>query len=905
MKVYELLEKESFTRLRGEINIFTEKLLTEYTQDISENAIHSPSKEIFDPIWGPVEFNAGEILLLDSPLIQRLRKIKQLGLASYVYCGADYSRFAHTIGVFSLAGEMAGIINKQLPDNKKSKEYDYVQIVRLAALFHDAGHMYFSHASERYFTENVKYSRFVDIKEMIGDFSDAIDDNVSLHELIGIMIVNSPSVRSLLIKIAPALSFEQSQKYITEITEAVSCLILGQANNEYLLPYHQIINGSLDSDKCDYLARDSHATNVPVAVDIFRLIHKLSVNEDKYPEELPHTKLWEENRNQIVFYPTIKSSAIEALNQLIMARSIMYNSVYYHQKVRTAETMFARILDELDKIGVTAVTDFTQVMLMTDDVFGYYCYNILANNQLEVNQPKLKEETRKLNKINCRILMKRACFIDMDNIMMRNNEKKYCIERDVFMLCAPDKIKEIEQETKKQFEEICRLLNIGENTNRTFMIMEFPKVRSGDSFPNIYISYGNGVVKNYSEIFQTGTWMESKESRNKEKYMVTDCENRDLVFLALQKALFIMYDAYLQDDAAICSKVAIKEIKERKRRLLIKGFYTDTMTLASDIILPDYEDRVERICRKYQTFEGAKGKIIDKENVKEFLLQFFQLKLSQDDCNCLLDGILRILEQGIYINRQYFSEKMEEMFKQFLKDCPCIHVCPLGKETDSGVHMTYYLNDVKLESVYVHMTLQEALQESSKEDFIILFDDGAYSGKQVSSIFEEYMGVPLEERSIKESHVKPLNEDEKQQLEERHICMAYICLNAESRESIIGAAQKVGIDVKDIKFINNMEKRKFDVDASLFEDERQRGLVERSLKEIGWQILNSVKKEESTYKEGWSKDRVEKGALGYNNAQQFVILQSGVPTYTITAFWLENGIFNGNPWKPLFVRTDK
>lgn len=905
MKVCELLGMESFGRLRGEINIFTEKLLADYTENISEKSMHLENKEVFDPIWGPVEFNAGEILLLDSPLIQRLRKIKQLGLASYVYCGADYSRFAHTIGVFWLAGEMAEIISKQLPDKWKGKKYNYVQIVKLAAILHDVGHMYFSHASERYFMENIKYSRFGDIKKMIEDFSDAIDDNVSLHELIGIMIINSPSMQNLLIKIAPALSLEPSIECITEIMESISCLILGQANNEYLLPYHQIINGSLDADKCDYLARDSHATNVPVAVDIFRLIHKLSVNEDKYPEELPNTKLWEENRNQKVFYPTIKWSAIEALNQLIMARSIMYNSVYYHQKVRTAETMFERILEELDQIGVLAVTDFTQVMLMTDDVFGYYCYNVLANSQRGINQSKLKEETEKLNKINFRILMKRACSIDMDNIVMFSDEKKYHIERDVFMLCDPNKIEEIEKETKKQFEEICKILNVSEKANRTFMIMEFPKVRSGDSFPNIYVSYGNGMVKNYSEIFQTGTWIESKESRNKEKYMVTDCENRDLVFLALQKTLFMMYGAYLQDDAAICSKVALKDIKERKRRLLTKGFYTETMTLVSDIILPDYEEKIEKICRKYQTFEGAKGKTINEKNVEDFLLQFLRLKLSQDDCNCLLDGILRILEQGIYINRHYFSEKMGEMFKQFLQNRPCIHVCPLGKETDSGVHMTYYLNDVKMDSVHIHMTLQKALKESSKGDFIILFDDGAYSGKQVSSIFEEYMGVPLKERAIKESHVVPLNEEEKQQLKERHICMAYICLNVENKETIIAAAHKVGIDISDIKFINNMEKKKFDVGTSFFKDERQRRLVEKSLKEIGQQILNYVKKDGQVYKEGWSQERVEEGALGYNNAQQFVILQSGVPTYTITAFWLENGIFNDNPWKPLFVRTDK
>ena len=75
--------------------------------------------------------------------------------------------------------------------------------------------------------------------------------------------------------------------------------------------------------------------------------------------------------------------------------------------------------------------------------------------------------------------------------------------------------------------------------------------------------------------------------------------------------------------------------------------------------------------------------------------------------------------------------------------------------------------------------------------------------------------------------------------------------------------------------------------------------------QIGLQILTSVKKEGEFYKEGWSSERVEHGALGYNDAQQFVIVEASVPTYTITAFWLENGIFKNKPWNPLFARTDK
>lgn len=400
MKVYELLEKEDIAVLRKDINSFVELVLEPYINSLGEQFFNLDEKEIFDPIWGPVEFNAGEIVLLDCPLIQRLRKIKQLGLASYVYCDADYSRFAHTVGVFGLAGEMANIIAKRLSQNNRKEERKFVQIVRLAAIFHDSGHMYYSHVAEHYFSENENSSKFNMVKKAKEVFSNAIDDNVSLHEMISVMLVNSPSVKKLLLKIAPSLRDLdiKIEDDITEITEYISCLILGQANDAKLLPFYQIINGPVDADKCDYLSRDSHATNVPVAVDIFRLIHKLNIEKGKLPESFPDTKLWEDNKNEEVYYPTIKSSAVEALNQLFMARSIMYNSVYYHQKVRTAESMFRKVLEEMDLLGVPAVTDFTQIMLATDDMFGCYCYDILHGTSVK-NKERLRVETNKLNKI--------------------------------------------------------------------------------------------------------------------------------------------------------------------------------------------------------------------------------------------------------------------------------------------------------------------------------------------------------------------------------------------------------------------------------------------------------------------------------------------------------------------------
>ena len=909
MKVYELLEKKEIAILRKEIDSFANEMLQSYVDNLSDQFANLDEKEIFDPIWGPVAFNAGEIVILDSPLLQRLRKIKQLGLASYVYCDADYSRFAHTIGVFWLAGEMAEIISKRLSCSGRKDCSKFIQIVRLAALFHDSGHMYYSHVAERYFVENENSSRFQIVKNAIRVFSTAIDDNVSLHEMISVMLVNSPVVKKLIERIAPTLKDLDIKSIddVTEITEYISCLILGQANDYKILPFYQIINGPIDADKCDYLSRDSHATNVPVAVDIFRLIHKLNIDKGNLPKGFPNTKLWEGNKNEEMYYPTIKSSAVEALNQLFMARSIMYNSVYYHQKVRTAETMFRKVLEELDSLEVLSVSDFTQVMLATDDMFGNYCYDILQGSIK--NKKQLKVVTDKLKLINSRCLLKRACSVDIENIREKNSDVKsnYYFDRDIFMLSDINAIKKLEEETAKQYEIICKILNVDESCNRSFAIMDFPKVLLSDSIPNIIVSYGNGNIKNYSEIFQTGTWIESKESRKIEHYLVTDCEYRELAFLALQKALFCRYGVYLEERAAICSKVDVEKIIQRKRRLLVNGFYNNTLMLVSDIILSDYEKSIDEVCKKYQTYEGKRGKIITKDNVKYFLEQFLQIELNEDESRHLLEGVLSIVLQGTYINRGSFVESMEKVFERLGGNSHFLHICPLGGLTDSGVHLSYYLNDLDRNKIQfcIHDSLQEALKNSDKGDYIVFFDDGAYSGKQVSVIFEEYMNIPLEQRSMKEHHVSPLDEGERSRLKDRKLSIAYVCFNNMNREIIINAAKNVGIRINDIEYMYDMTEKILESEKGFLKDINQRRLVKKWLREIGLQILTSVKKEGEFYKEGWSSERVEHGALGYNDAQQFVIVEASVPTYTITAFWLENGIFNNKPWNPLFARTDK
>ena len=88
----------SLAYLGAEVQKVFEKPLLEYAEYLRVRGLPQEPKMINDPIWHTIRVESWELAILDSPLIQRLRNIRQLGLAGLVYPAAGYSRFEHTIG---------------------------------------------------------------------------------------------------------------------------------------------------------------------------------------------------------------------------------------------------------------------------------------------------------------------------------------------------------------------------------------------------------------------------------------------------------------------------------------------------------------------------------------------------------------------------------------------------------------------------------------------------------------------------------------------------------------------------------------------------------------------------------------------------------------------------------------
>lgn len=909
MRIIDILNSPSCQNIFSEIQEFVRLSLSEYNNAIEREGFCFSDKDIFDFVWGTVNFNSSEICVLDSPLLQRLRRIHHLGLASSVYCNADSSRFSHTIGVTEVADRMARVIKNRLnmtTGEYQERIYDIREIVRLAAIFHDAGHMFFSHVSEQYFAFDKSFPRYEEVLSAKNFFCENTSSNIALHELFSVMIVNSEETMRLLRLIAPHMQKSKlvQKEHYERLAEYISCLIIGIPIDKYILPYSAIINSSIDADKLDYLSRDSACTKVPIAVDIARIIQKLDVVNIK---EIEYPLIWDDTTTDAVPLKimAIKSSAKKVFWQLSNARSNMYESVYYHHKVLTAESMFRKMLKKLYRIEDKENQSFTKIMRLTDDVFNEYWYFVWVKPELR-DSDDVKEVSYLIKCIHERNLYKRVASFSRNSFSgSLSSIKKFF--NQVIQDASSEKYKMFCSLLNDEYTKICNLLGI---VNSATLPIDFMFVFSKyDAMSSMPIESGDGFCVWSSSLMKQETMEAGRKSQQEQFYLLTSCKNRKIIYLALEKVLTKFGIERLARDSAICSKVPYEEMNKIRMRLLEMGYYNDTLYLLQDenfIRLLD-KKTLKIVVDKYRSFLGVNSCQITEESLIRFLRQFLWLEMDKKELKLLLDGILKLLANAYYLDRDSFSNEVGKLIEK-LSSLPYNykHIVTLGGLFDSAKHLLYYFNDIKGgANVIFDGSIESALNSINENDCLCFFDDGAYSGKQVISIFQELMGIPEEKRTTNEHHADELSQENKDKIKNINIVLAYLCFNRESEVYIKNELKKLGIENVTVLFVKDLSKKVFDLNNAVFSSAEQKEIVKKWLMEIGYAILLSSKKQANgEYKSRWNEKRIKEASLGYNDAQQLVVFSTNIPTYSITAFWA-NGNYKTHKWQGLFQRTVK
>ncbi len=262
-------------------------------------------KRIYDPIHHFIELEDGELALLDAAPLQRLRRLRQLGLAYLAFPAAEHSRFGHALGAVAVGERIIDGLRRHSPEYFAS-DADFAnqrRLLRASLLLHDVGHGPFSHACEA----------------VLG----------VRHEARTRAILALPEIADALAALEVA-------------TDDVLDLITCDPGNRFPV-LREIVSGpNLDADRMDYLLRDAYFTGVVSGrYDCDQLIGALRVFH---------------NDGRAVL--GVERRGVVALESFVLARYMMFSSVYFHHTTRQFERILHAALREvwpdphaLDPIG--------------------------------------------------------------------------------------------------------------------------------------------------------------------------------------------------------------------------------------------------------------------------------------------------------------------------------------------------------------------------------------------------------------------------------------------------------------------------------------------------------------------------------------------------------------------------
>jgi len=320
--------------------------------------------EIRDPIYGFVPFNDWERQIINHPIFQRLRRIRQLAFTDMVYPGAMHARFEHSIGVMHLATLMYDAIvgdEKNEDILKENLSYDPAglsrdrQLIRLAALLHDIGHAPFSHASEEVMPANEKTKKHYKHEDYSSEIITAqMKDVIEKHPI------------------------NKTNYKIT--AEEVAALLEGNVSIlEGKVFWKVIISSQLDADRGDYLLRDSYHIGVKYGVyDYSRLLNTLTLGID------PET-------GEVIL--GVHEGGWHVAEALVIARYQMFTQVYFHKARRAYDYHLKEVLKAVLINGTLPTPQEIDEYLKLDDIAilhaikersdDYNCGAILDRNHIK------------------------------------------------------------------------------------------------------------------------------------------------------------------------------------------------------------------------------------------------------------------------------------------------------------------------------------------------------------------------------------------------------------------------------------------------------------------------------------------------------------------------------------------
>ncbi|XP_040911755.1 deoxynucleoside triphosphate triphosphohydrolase SAMHD1-like isoform X2 [Toxotes jaculatrix] len=420
------------------------------------NKPKNESKVFNDPIHGHMELHPLLVRIIDTPQFQRLRNIKQLGGAYFVFPGASHKRFEHSIGVAYLAGELAKALQTRQPELNITDED--ILCVQIAGLCHDLGHGPFSHLFDGMFIRKARKDR-----------------NKWKHEQASLdmfeHLVKSRGLKDVMRHYG--LKLPEDMDFIKELIERP--LDTTEAK-EKKWPYrgrkqeksflYDIVSNKrngIDVDKFDYLARDCYHLGIKNNFDHRRFFVFARVCEVDGVKQI-----------------CSREKEVHNLYEMFHARNFLHRRAYQHKVNKIIEVMITDAFLKADPyIQIegsggrmftlsTSIDDMEAYTKLTDGVFEQI---------LNSSSPKLQDAGQILNRIGTRELYE--CLGKMTNIFTEESKKKLA-EKGLTEENLEEKLKKelaVNGLTEEDFEVVVTNLDYGKKNENPIKNTYFYKKR--------------------------------------------------------------------------------------------------------------------------------------------------------------------------------------------------------------------------------------------------------------------------------------------------------------------------------------------------------------------------------------------------------------------------------------------
>ncbi len=847
-----------------------------------------PRKVVKDSIWGIIPLSSAECMIIDSPVFQRLRRVRQLGLSYLVYPTAGYSRFEHSLGTLQAVQTVVSSIrqNAELDrtlDNVKSI-LDYTPLIRLAALLHDVGHGPFSHLSEKFVIDNDDASR-----KLVDYFNSEINKDYGLAE-----------IRSALFCLSEPLKTFLDDKTIAgnlfgcPNSEAIASMILGIPPGD---PKHyfaaQLVSSIYDVDKIDYMLREARSANISLPIDVNRYFAKMEVRRvlAKNLNSIFRQKVDIDGDSELYILGTTVSGA-GCLDEVYLSRVWLYDRMYRHHKVRAAEKLLMKSFSNISASDAFGISYQRLFDLSDDEVYA------LAT-QAKQNDAASLAAKNKLESLRDRRLPVRCfCFAERfieksrppagkeeasETINTELTRKHAAIKR---LLKKPDVLAEkIAQEGRSILKHLGK---DGEINSDDIFICK-PGVSPVPEISFHFLFEGNVVVDYMkSALFAPKQWAEAYAKRKDVGYIFCPRGLESVCSVACETVIYKGTGAEFNEDVWRTIKVGKDQVYELKRKLEEGGYYKGLRKLRpvpKELRSASVQDKLRELHIKYSAYSNdylnRAGWSI--QSALEMFLKQFPAELVED--------MVEVLLSGQFFNYSTIGRLISDSIRKAIKEFETeedVLLCPLGQMSkDSAPHITRYVEKIERTKVIA----ADQLPKFNDTSPIIFFDDLTSTGSQARDILASWMGI--ENKS--DLHEERSFAFDKSVLLGRPVAFAYGLAREEGVRTITEFFQsQLGCKVT-VKYKENVEQ--------YFGILNEKPELKEFLRSVGVSLLESTKKVENPEK--WTEEQIAECAVGYGNSAPVIVFAYNAPTITLTALWLDGGTFEDEEWLPLFPRKTK